>query len=349
MFAFSIGADVLDLDAPAGRDLQPAWGRGVSAGAVLTWLGGMALLVFSAGWVRGPVKWPRSTWPIAAALAATVMIGSLTAGLIAAVAALWIGGVLGFVAGAIRFLALARRERFMGALLMGLALSTVPIHGVLARVFELVGLTLPNRVEVWIFAYAILALGMHLLVFEDVTYELRQQNASLHDAHEELKAKAITDPLTGCYNRRFFDEIAGRELLRHQRFGLPLSIVFFDCDRFKVINDRHGHDAGDRVLELVGRLLRGHIRQTDYAFRWGGDEFVLLVTCDEARAAVKAAEIQAAFAAEPMQRGFAEGTALSAGWVTVPRDATALLPFVNEADERMYAARRLAVQQVLGA
>ena len=61
----------------------------------------------------------------------------------------------------------------------------------------------------------------------------------------------ITDPLTGCRNRRFFDEIIGRELQRHQRYGIPMSILFVDVDRFKAINDTLGHDTGDRVLREV--------------------------------------------------------------------------------------------------
>ena len=92
----------------------------------------------------------------------------------------------------------------------------------------------------------------------------------------------ITDPLTGTRNRRFFDEVIGRELQRHRRYRTPLSIVFIDVDRFKTINDTLGHETGDRVLRDVAAFLLKNIREADYVFRWGGDEFLVLITCGEA-------------------------------------------------------------------
>src|SRR5207302_1947263 len=123
------------------------------------------------------------------------------------------------------------------------------------------------------------ALGIHLLIFEDMTYELRQTNRRLEAAQEELLQAAITDPLTGCHNRRFLEQVIDRELQRHERFKLPLSLLFIDIDRFKAINDTLGHAAGDRVLQYVARFLHRHIREADYIFRWGGDEFLILITC----------------------------------------------------------------------
>ena len=129
------------------------------------------------------------------------------------------------------------------------------------------------------------AVGIHLLIFEDMTYELRMTNRRLEAAREELLQAAITDPLTGCHNRRFLEQVMDRELQRHARFSLPLSLLFIDIDRFKAVNDTLGHDAGDRVLQYVARFLKRHIREADYVFRWGGDEFLVLITCtgEEAR------------------------------------------------------------------
>ena len=131
------------------------------------------------------------------------------------------------------------------------------------------------------------ALGIHLLVFEDMTYELRTTNRRLEAAREELLQAAITDPLTGCHNRRFLEQVMDRELQRHARFKLPLSLLFIDINRFKAVNDSLGHEAGDRVLQYVARFLKRHIREADYVFRWGGDEFLVLITCagEEARRA----------------------------------------------------------------
>jgi len=180
------------------------------------------------------------------------------------------------------------------------------------------------------------ALGIHLLVFEDMTYELRVINRRLEAAQQELVQAAITDPLTGCHNRRFLEQVSDRELQRHQRFSLPLSLLFIDIDRFKAINDSLGHEAGDHVLVYVARFLKRHIREADYVFRWGGDEFLVLITCNAAEARKKAVQLKAAFDAAPEAIDLPPGIGLSVGWTEVPSGATDLMPLVREADERMY-------------
>jgi diguanylate cyclase (GGDEF)-like protein len=180
------------------------------------------------------------------------------------------------------------------------------------------------------------AVGIHLLVFEDMTYELRAINRRLEAAREELLHAATTDPLTGCHNRRFLEQVMDRELQRHSRFALPLSLLFIDVDRFKAVNDTLGHDAGDRVLRYVARFLKRNIREADYVFRWGGDEFLVLITCVEEEARQKAAALKAAFDAAPEAVELPASIGLSVGWVEVPPETTDLLPLVNEADARMY-------------
>jgi diguanylate cyclase (GGDEF)-like protein len=148
---------------------------------------------------------------------------------------------------------------------------------------------------------------------------------------------AITDPLTGCHNRRFLEQVSDRELQRHARFNLPLSLLFIDLHRFKAINDSLGHEAGDHVLAYVARFLKRHIREADYVFRWGGDEFLVLITCSEDEAQKKAALLKAAFDAAPEAIDLPPGLGLSVGCTEVPPGATDLMPLVREADERMYA------------
>ena len=180
------------------------------------------------------------------------------------------------------------------------------------------------------------AVGVHLLVFEDMTYELRVTNRRLESAQQELMQAAITDPLTGCHNRRFLEQVADRELQRHERFKLPLSLLFIDINRFKAINDTLGHEAGDHVLIYVARFLKRHIREADYVFRWGGDEFVALITCTAAEAMRKAAQLKAAFDAAPESIDLPPGIGLSVGCAEVPNGTTDLMPLLHEADERMY-------------
>ena len=180
------------------------------------------------------------------------------------------------------------------------------------------------------------AVGIHLLVFEDMTYELRMTNRQLEAAQQDLVQAAITDPLTGCHNRRFLDQVADRELQRHARFALPMTLLFIDINRFKAINDTLGHEAGDHVLVYVARFLKRHIREADYVFRWGGDEFLVLITCTAEEAQKKVAQLKAAFDSAPEAIDLPPGIGLSVGWTEVPAGATDFAPLVREADERMY-------------
>jgi diguanylate cyclase (GGDEF)-like protein len=177
-----------------------------------------------------------------------------------------------------------------------------------------------------------------------MTYELRLTNRRLERAREELLLAATTDPLTGCHNRRFLQQVMDRELKRHERFGLPLSLLFIDVDRFKAINDTLGHEAGDRVLQYVARFLKRHIREADYVFRWGGDEFLVLITCIGEEAHKKATALKAAFDSAPEAVDMPPGIGLSVGSIEVPSGTTDLLPIIADADALMYQdkGRRVA-------
>jgi diguanylate cyclase (GGDEF)-like protein len=179
-------------------------------------------------------------------------------------------------------------------------------------------------------------LGMHLLVFEDMTYELRRTNRRLEAAQAELRQLVITDALTGCFNRRHFEEIIGREIQRHRRYEIPLSLVFVDVDHFKAVNDSLGHEAGDRVLKLVARVLVEHVRQADYVFRWGGDEFLVLMSCAEEEARDQSQRLREAFVQAIADAGLPPTLGLSVGCVEMPDHATNADEIVRLADQRMY-------------
>ncbi|PYS55168.1 MAG: hypothetical protein DMG13_05275 [Acidobacteria bacterium] len=89
----------------------------------------------------------------------------------------------------------------------------------------------------------------------------------------ELQRSAITDPLTGLYNTRFFHEILGRESARAERTATPLALLMIDIDGFKLVNDTYGHVVGNKVLTHLSNILRRAVRTTDFVFRCGGDEF----------------------------------------------------------------------------
>jgi diguanylate cyclase (GGDEF)-like protein len=255
---------------------------------------------------------------------------------------LLVAGALG--AAGIAHLALLREARLLGAGIVGLAFLAIAGANVWLVVF--VPRTVNGAVSRVLFVTFALdlvaALGMQLMTFEDMTYELRVANRRLESAQDDLRHMVTTDPLTGCRNRRFFDEVIGREIERHRRYRIPLSLVFADVDRFKAINDTLGHEAGDRVLQHVATFLTRHVREADYVFRWGGDEFLILMSCRESEALRKATELQEAFAGYADERELPSGVSLSIGCAEVTADVRDITTVVNVADERMYANKKRA-------
>jgi diguanylate cyclase (GGDEF)-like protein len=115
-----------------------------------------------------------------------------------------------------------------------------------------------------------------------LTGELQQANQALAASRDELATLSRTDSLTHCLNRRALDDQLGTALLQARRRGEPLSLLCFDIDNFKVINDSHGHPVGDQVLRTVAECVRTRLRATDAFFRIGGEEFVILLPdCSE--------------------------------------------------------------------
>ena len=106
-------------------------------------------------------------------------------------------------------------------------------------------------------------------VFYDIT--LRKQ------AEETLRHQVVHDPLTNLFNRRYLDEPLKRELSRVRRKHAPLGVIMLDLDHFKRFNDTFGHEAGDNLLQALGKFLLTHLRQEDIAARYGGEEFVLIM------------------------------------------------------------------------
>src|SRR3989454_4250750 len=118
-----------------------------------------------------------------------------------------------------------------------------------------------------------------------------------YDELKQLELNAVTDPLTGLYNRRLFTESLEKELNRARRYGLPLGLVILDLHRFKEVNDKYGHPRGDDVLRAAASTLRKSLRTSDSAFRIGGDEFALLLPqTDSPQALALSRRVQTVFA-----------------------------------------------------
>jgi len=158
--------------------------------------------------------------------------------------------------------------------------------------------------------------------------------------YEELKRiqlNAVTDPLTGLYNRRLFAESFEKELNRARRYGLPLGIVILDLHRFKEVNDKYGHPRGDEVLRAAASTLQKALRTSDSAFRIGGDEFALLLPqTDAAQAIALGRRIESVFAEtlRPLQLTFA--VTMDHGVATFPQDGDQSDQLIRVADERLY-------------
>lgn len=121
-------------------------------------------------------------------------------------------------------------------------------------------------------------------------------NLALEDANERLNRLATTDALTGLWNRRHFEERATHEMSISNRYGQPVSLLLFDIDYFKKINDNYGHLVGDHVIKVLALLTSEQIRSTDMPCRWGGEEFMILMPNSGPEEALLVAEkLRAAF------------------------------------------------------
>jgi diguanylate cyclase (GGDEF)-like protein len=163
------------------------------------------------------------------------------------------------------------------------------------------------------------------------------RNAGLHD---RLREQATIDPLTHCHNRRGFEEIMAAELARALRHAHPLCLVLMDLDRFKEINDEFGHDAGDAALQRIGRALRHHIRISDSASRFGGEEFALVFPeTDRAEAVMLAERLREMVSSlRPTSEVPREITA-SFGVACAPGDGATTGDLVRAADRALYEAK----------
>jgi diguanylate cyclase (GGDEF)-like protein len=239
-------------------------------------------------------------------------------------------------------LILLRQVRMLGAAVVGVALLLIAAsHVWIVLRVDAPGTTgVAGGLAFSLVLYLISALGMQLMTFEEMTSELRRTNRRLEAAQSKLRRMVITDPLTGCRNRRFFEEIIGRELQRHRRYGIPMSILFVDVDRFKAVNDTLGHDAGDRVLREVAAFLLSNIREADYVFRWGGDEFLILLSCGEDEASRRGTALQLDFARYSTAATLPLGVGLSIGSAEVTEETDDVMGLIKVADERMYENKR---------
>jgi len=176
-------------------------------------------------------------------------------------------------------------------------------------------------------------------------WRLRQENLRLV---AELRTMALSDALTGVGNRRAFDEALHHEVARARRQGGSLALAMLDLDHFKAVNDRLGHPVGDEVLGAFAARLRSVTRGSDRLFRYGGEEFALLVGGDLAAALVAAERIVRAVREKPFSTSAGlVGVTCSAGVSFLAPDDGEGAGLVARADAALYAAKRTGRDRVV--
>ena len=178
----------------------------------------------------------------------------------------------------------------------------------------------------------------HAKLLEELASQIAMsvENARLYAKAEE---KARTDELTGLLNRRSLNELISSEISRHSRYGGIFSLILLDLDSFKALNDNYGHLAGDKVLKQVGSILKKAIRTADQAFRYGGDEFAILLPQTAMDAAYQVAERIRKRVAPELKTGFVPITA-SLGLASWPADGLGPNEVIAAADNALYHAKR---------
>ncbi len=163
-----------------------------------------------------------------------------------------------------------------------------------------------------------------------------------YDELKRLQINAATDPLTGLYNRRLFEESLQRESNRARRYNHQLALVLLDLHRFKEVNDKFGHPRGDEVLRAAAATLRSSLRTSDSAFRIGGDEFALLLPqTDTAQVMSLSRRIETVFeeTIRPLNLGITVG--MDHGVAIYPQDGETVDVLIRVADERLYRRKHV--------
>jgi len=169
---------------------------------------------------------------------------------------------------------------------------------------------------------------------------------------ESLRQQSIRDPLTGIFNRRYLEETLQREFSRARRLNQPLSIIMFDIDHFKAVNDSYGHEAGDVVLQSIARELQSIVRTEDIVCRFGGEEFVVVMPgMDFKKAAARASLILQAVRNLELLVGETKliKITMSAGVASFPSHGKTPAEVLQAADQALFRAKKLGRDRVVEA
>ncbi len=177
--------------------------------------------------------------------------------------------------------------------------------------------------------------------------ELESGSSELRTRLEGTQKQAMHDVLTGIPNRQAYEERLANEIARSKRYGTPLSMVVWDVDQFKAVNDQYGRAGGDRVLKVIADLLSNSVRETDFVARYGGEEFVMLMTETKSDAAIKVAnKLREEIAQTPFHfHDVRVDVTISAGVAQYQHDELVTSLF-ERADAALYSAKEAGCNQV---
>lgn len=182
-------------------------------------------------------------------------------------------------------------------------------------------------------------------LLESSVQDLRTALIEAEKLRQELREQAIRDPLTGLFNRRYLEETLAHEVARVVRSRSPLSLLMFDMDNFKQLNDVFGHAMGDAVLGSVGRFVVKHVRAQDVVCRYGGDEFIVVMPDTPLEGAnVKARQLLSALHGLQMPE-----VDFSMGVAAMPEHGESGVALLKSADEALYRAKEMGGGRVIKA
>ena len=167
---------------------------------------------------------------------------------------------------------------------------------------------------------------------EEMVDQLQAALIEAESLRRELREQAIRDPLTGLFNRRFMEESMNKEVTRAHRGNTNLGVIMLDIDKFKLLNDTLGHQAGDAALRGVARLLLENVRAGDVVCRFGGDEFIVLMPGASLKATLRKAQ-------ELDMQLRIQGVQCSTGVATYPDCGSTCVELLKSADTALYRAK----------
>lgn len=175
-----------------------------------------------------------------------------------------------------------------------------------------------------------------------ISYLISMLSADLHFARQMFQHLSETDELTGLLNKRAYAKLSQREIAKSQRYGHPFSVIMVDADTLKTVNDKYGHDAGDKLIRTIAETIRLNLRETDILARYGGDEFVVFLPETTAEQGAEIAERirYATSAIKFMAQNEQLPVSVSIGLASYPRDSSAAEDILDRADRALYVSKQ---------